>query len=148
MPLATLSQEGLRVARPRPLWPRREDPWRPRRRHVLLGIVVVAVAATAAVFVLQHETGNRYQDAIAEITPYGPSQVIVTIQVTNLRSSAFTPTCRVDLNSPAFAFSGSGTLAANQPIPGGSGAEYDVIVPVTSGGSTHIAFATSNVNCW
>ena len=148
MTLATLSQEGQRVSRPRPLWPRREDPWRPRRRHVLLGIVVVAVVATGAVFVLQHETGNRYQDAIAEITPYGPSQVIVTIQVTNLRSSAFTPTCRVDLNSPAFEFSGIGTLAANQPIPGGSGAEYDVIVPVTSGGSTHIAFATSNVNCW
>ena len=106
------------------------------------------MVTAAIVFVVQHETGNRYQDTIAGITPYGSSQVIVTIQVTNLRSSAFTPTCRVDMNSPAYAFSGTRTFAANHPIPGGSGAEYDLIVPVTSSGSTHIAIATSNVNCW
>jgi hypothetical protein len=107
--------------------------------------VIVAVAAT--VFIVQRAQGAHYQATIQQITPWGSSQLIVTVQVKNLGGAPETPTCRVDMNSPAYAFSGSATLSTHRAISAGSAATYDVIVPVTDGGATHMAFDASNVDC-
>jgi hypothetical protein len=53
----------------------------------------------------------------------------------------------VNMTSPAGAFSGEGTLKANQPIPGGSWATYSIMVPVTSDGATRVDSDSSSVGC-
>jgi hypothetical protein len=147
MTLTTALRGAQRTGTPQPLWARPDGPWVPRRRHVLLGFVLVAVAVAATVFVVERAEGAHYQATIEQITPWGSSQLIVTLQVKNLGGAPESPTCRVDMNSPAYAFTGGATMSAHRPIPAGSTATYDVIVPVTDGGATHMDFNTSNVDC-
>ena len=147
MTLTTAPRGAQGTEGPQPLWARPAGPWVPRRRHVLLGFVLVAVAVAATVFVVGRAEGAHYQATIEQITPWGSSQLIVTLQVKNLGGAPESPTCRVDMNSPAYAFSGGATLSAHRPIPAGSTATYDVIVPVTDGGATHMDFNASNVDC-
>jgi hypothetical protein len=147
MALTTLPREEQRTPQSRLPWPRPEVPWVPERRHVLWGLVLVAAIIAASVFVLQSAGRTSYQATIEDVLPYGSSQVIVSIQVKNLGGSPATPTCTVNMTSPAGAFSGEGTLKATQPIPGGSWATYSVIIPVTSNGATHVDSDSSSVGC-
>ena len=130
-----------------PLWARPDGPWVPRRRHVLLGLVLVVLALAATVFVIQRAQGFHYEATIQQITPWGSSQLFVTVQVRNLGGATATPTCQVDINSPVYAYTGTATVSGVGPIRAGSTATFEVIVPVTDGGATHISFNTSNVDC-
>jgi hypothetical protein len=147
MTLTTIPGKEHDTRTPPPLWAREDGPWVPRRRHVFWGIVVAVLAVAATVFVVQRAQGTHYEATIQQITPWGSSQLFVTVQVKNLGGASATPACRVDINSPVYAYSGTAMVPAVRPIPAGSTATYEVMVPVTDEGATHISFNTSNVDC-
>ena len=113
----------------------------------VLMVVVVVIAAIAAFVVVGTVGGPGYQATIQDVTPSGSSQVIVEVQVRNLASAPATPTCVVDMSSPASAYTGEGTMTVLQPIPARAWATYSVSVPVTAGGATSVGIVWSSVSC-
>jgi len=113
----------------------------------VLMVVVVVMAALAAFVFVGSIGGPGYQATIQDVTPSNSSEVIVDIQVRNLASAPATPTCVVDMSSPASAYTGEGTMTALQSIPARAWATYHISVPVTAGGATSVGIAWSSVSC-
>lgn len=113
----------------------------------VLVIVVVVIFAVVAFVAIRGVGRPGYQATIEDITPYGSSQVAVDFQVSNLGATPGTPTCQIDMSSSASAFTGSGSFTPSRPIPGSSSAEYWVMIPVTTGGATHVNDNSSSVGC-
>jgi len=141
-----------RVHRPIPrtpvLWrPRAEERWRPRGGYLLIAVALVGLVVSIAVVVVLQGSGVRYQADLTSITPLDPSTVMVTMQVENLGSKAATPTCDIEVNSSAYAYTGTASIEPNHPLAAGSWATYYVEVPVTTDGATSVNLSSSSAMC-
>jgi len=108
----------------------------------------VLVAVIIGLFVAYElNSGSRYTATIQQIIPNGASQVVVNLQVRNVGNSPGRPTCQVNMESSAGAFSGSATFQPSHPLSQGSSTTYEVLVNVTTGGAERVNFSASSVAC-
>jgi len=108
-------------------------------------LVAVTVAVVVAVHVLA--PGTSYRSSIAQLSPDGDGDVVVTVAVTNDSAAAATPTCEVTVSSPAQLYTGTAAATAPRTLGPGQSATYDVLVPVGGGGSDRVDERDSSVAC-
>jgi len=151
--------------RARTLWARpapapgenRHPPWArqgraPRTRHVVMGVVLALLVVAAVVVTVIATGGSGYRAAVVGLEPVDTSQVVVTVEVRNGTGTAGTPTCQVQLYSPAYVAGGPGasgtaTFKVGHAIPAGATAVYQQTVTVTEGRADAMSAESSNVSC-
>ncbi len=148
MTTATPPRHRWGVPQSRPVQPLKERP-SIAKRHIFMACLLLGVII-AGVYLFTADYGgdvNTYDAAIVRIAPVGFSQVWVGVEVTNLGSSSGTPTCRIEVNSPDRAVTGTWTQKVNGPILGGSDTYFKVTIPVTTYGAQRVTGGASNVSC-
>jgi len=113
---------------------------------VLIILLMVGLIVATTIFLIP-SSGPSYTATVTHIATVDSSTVVATIQVWNVRDHPERPTCDIELNSSAGAFTGAGSMTANEPIAAGRQATYEVGVPVTTNGATMIDLKSSTVSC-
>jgi len=114
---------------------------------VLIVFVMILLVAATSIFVVVTNGHQSYTATVTQLTTVDSNTVVATIQVWNDQHQAGRPTCDVELNSSAGAFTGTATVTAGEPIAAGRQATYQVGVMVTTDGATMIDLKSSTVSC-
>jgi len=132
---------------PRPRWMRSL----PRTHYLVAGTVLVAAVAVLIVAMIA-AGGPTYPATITNLEPVGQNQVVVTLEVRNTADAAATPTCQVQVYSPAYGAgdtgaSGMATFVLSAPVPADGTGAYAHVVDVTAGRADTVTVGESSVSC-
>jgi len=122
------------------------------RTHYLMAGMVLAAALAVLIVAMIAAGGSIYRATITSLEPVGQNQVVVTLEVHNTAGAAGTPTCQVQVYSPAYGVgdtgaSGMATFKVGAAVPADGTGVYEHVVDVTTGRADTVTVGESSVTC-
>lgn len=118
---------------------------KPARRQIRWGRVAVALAIVAAATWVSVSLFNgtpSFSATASSFLALSPTDVAVTLKVTNTGSASATPTCVVQVHDPTFQYQGIGSGQLDAPVAPGSTVTTAMNVRISSGAAALITAAT------